>query len=359
MTKMGILNRPKSSKTLLYETRIYERFENWFEKLDEREELKDRIKAATGDYQRELIKESRKKDFLRTFIVMCKLACQNIYTEDTEKKGLTNFVRDVIGSVIGDIICETTEITKLNKILKFLEKKYEDEDKDKDENVFTEWIKDRRNGKVWILDTFVDRTIINVLQKLEGDDIEEIPKEEWGMTYGENAKYDFALFSGVSLAEVESMLAYGISRTYLHNILYGFIMLRLLIDALKDDLYITWLGDEELFTGYSGVNHFFDGIIILEEEDKKNPWLLKCISTYYNPSDAIESIETKLADIGVKKCILFVPTYPSQNAMRHSLYTYAYKKHEKIIILYLHDLYRLVEMNDNEIKGYLMRKVIR
>ena len=355
---MGILNRHKSNKTLLYETRIYERFKNWFEDLGAIEELKDRIKAATGDYQRQLIKESRKKDFLRTFIVMSELACQNIYIEDTEKDGLTNFVRDVIGSVIGDIICETTEIPKLNKILKFLEKTYKDKDKAKDENVFTEWIKDRRNGKVWILDTFVDQTIGKVLsQKLKGEYIEEIPKE-WRMTYGENAKYDFALFSGVSLAEVESMLAYGISRTYLHNILYGFIMLRILIDALKDDLYITWLGDEELFTGYSGVNHFFDGIIILEKEDSENPWLLKCISTCYNPSDAIESIDAKLDDIGMKKCILFVPTYPSQNAMQHSLYTYAYKKHE-IIILYLHDLYRLVEKNDNEVKGYLKRKVIR
>jgi len=353
MTKMGILNRPKSSKTLLYETRIYKRFENWFENLGAIEELKDRIKAATGDYQRELIKESRKKDFLRTFIVMCELACQNIYTEDTEKDGLTNFVSDVIGSVIGDIIVGTADIKKLNEILQNFEEEKTYKDK------FSQWIKDRRKGKVWILDTLVDQTIEKVLsQKLKEEYIEEIP-EEWRMTYGENAKYDFALFSGVSLAEVESTLAYGISRTYLHNILYGFIMLGLLIDALKDDLYITWLGDEELFAGYSGINHFFDGIIILEEEDKKKPWLLKCISTYYNPSDAIESIETKLADIGVKKCILFVPTYPSQNAMRHSLYTYAYKKHEKIIILYLHDLYRLVEMNDNEIKGYLMRKGIR
>jgi hypothetical protein len=352
MTKMGILNRHKSSKTLLYETSIYERFENWFENLGAIEELKDRINAATGDYQKGLIKESREKDFLRTFIVMCELACQNICAKNTEKDGLTNSVRDVIGSVIGDIIFETTDIKKLNEILQNFEK--EETYKDK----FPQWIKDRRNGKVWILDTFVDHTIKRVVSKLKEEEIEEIP-EEWRMTYGENAKYDFALFSGVSLAEVESMLAYGISRTYLHNILYGFIMLRLLIDALKDDLYITWLGDEELFTGYSGVNHFFDGIIILEEEDKKNPWLLKCISTYYNPSDAIESIETKLADIGVKKCIIFLPTYPSQNAMRHSLYTYAYKKHEKIIILYLHDLYRLVEMNNNEIKGYLMRKVIR
>lgn len=349
---MGILNRHKSTKKLLYETRIYERFENWFENLGAIEELKDRIKAATGDYQRELIKESRKKDFLRTFIVMCELACQNIYTEDTEKKGLTNSVSDVIGSVIGDIIVGTADIKKLNEILQNFEK----EETYKDE--FSPWIKDRRNGKVWILDTFVDHTIKRVVSKLKEEEIEEIPKE-WRMTYGENAKYDFALFSGVSLAEVESMLAYGISRTYLHNILYGFIMLRILIDALKDDLYITWLGDEELFTVYSGVNHFFDGIIILEEEDKKNPWLLKCISTYYNPSDAIESIETKLADIGVKKCIIFLPTYPSQNAMRHSLYAYAYKKHEKIIILFLHDLYRMVEMKDNEIKGYLMRKVIR
>ena len=350
---MGILNRPKSSKKLLYETSIYERFENWFGNLSAIEELKDRIKAATGEYQRELIKESREKDFLRTFIVMCELACQNICAEHTEKEGLTNSVRDVIGSVIGDIIFETTDIKKLNEILQNFEK--EETYKYK----FTQWIKDRRSGKVWIFDTFVDRTIEKVLsQKLKEEEIEEIP-EEWRMTYGENAKYNFALFSGVSLAEVESMLAYGISRTYLHNILYGFIMLRILIDALKDDLYITWLGDEELFAGYSGVNHFFDGIIILEEEDKKNPWLLKCISTYYNPSDAIESIETKLADIGVKKCIIFLPTYPSQNAMRHSLYTYAYKKHEKIIILYLHDLYRLVEMNNNEIKSYLMRKVIR
>lgn len=347
---MGILNRHKSTEKLLYETSIYERFENWFENLGAIEELKDRINASTGDYQRELIKESRKKDFLRTFIVMCELACQNIYTEDTEKNGLTNSVSDVIGSVIGDIIFETTDIKKLNEILQNFEKEYK--------NDFTHWINDRRSGKVWILDTFVDYTIKRVVSKLKRDDIKEIPKK-WGMTYGENAKYDFALFSGVSLAEVESMLAYGISRTYLHNILYGFIMLRLLIDALKDDLYITWLGDEELFAGYSGVNHFFDGIIILEDEDKKNPWLLKCISTYYNPSDAIESIETKLADIGVKKCILFVPTYPSQNAMRHSLYAYAYKKHEKIIILFLHDLYRMVGMNNNEIKGYLMRKVIR
>jgi hypothetical protein len=347
---MGILNRHKSTEKLLYETSIYGRFGNWFGNLGAIEELKDHIKAATGDYQRQLIKESRKKDFLRTFIVMCELACQNIYTEDTEKEGLTNSVSDVIGSVIGDIIFETTAITKLNEILQNFEKERKDE--------FMQWIKDRRNGKVWILDTFVDYTIKKVVSKLKEEEIKEIPKE-WRMTYGENAKYDFALFSGVSLAEVESMLAYGISRTYLHNILYGFIMLRLLIDALKDDLYITWLGDEELFAGYSGVNHFFDGIIILEEEDKKNPWLLKCISTYYNASDAIESIETKLADIGVKKCIIFLPTYPSQNAMRHSLYAYAYKKHEKIIILYLHDLYRLVEMNNNEIKGYLMRKVIR
>lgn len=347
---MGILNRHKSTEMLLYETSIYGRFGNWFGNLGAIGELKDYIKAATGDYQKQLIKESRKKDFLRTFIVMCELACQNIYTEDTEKEGLTDSVSDVIGSVIGDIIFETTAITKLNEILQNFEKERKDE--------FMQWIKDRRSGKVWILDTFVDYTIKREVSTLKEEEIKEIPKE-WRMTYGENAKYDFALFSGVSLAEVESMLAYGISRTYLHNILYGFIMLRLLIDALKDDLYITWLGDEELFAGYSGVNHFFDGIIILEEEDKKNPWLLKCISTYYNASDAIESIETKLADIGVKKCIIFLPTYPSQNAMRHSLYAYAYKKHEKIIILYLHDLYRLVEMNNNEIKGYLMRKVIR
>ena len=349
---MEILNRHKSSKTLLYETRIYETFKNWFESKDAKDaigELKTRINKAPGEYKRELIKESRKKDFLRTFIVMCELACQNIYTEK-EREGLTNFVSEVIGSVIGDLIFETNDITKLNEILQNLEKTHQKD--------FMHWIKDRRNGKVWISDTFIEQTIERVLsQELRKDYIEEIPKE-WKMTYGDNAKYDFALFYGVSLTEVESMLAYGISRTYLHNILYGFVMLRILMDAFRDDLYITWLGDEDLFTGFSGVNHFFDGIITLEEADKENPWLLKCISTCYNPSDAIESIDAKLDDIGVKKCILFVPTYLSQNAIRHSLYTFAYKKHE-VIILYLHDLYRMVGKNDDEVKSYLMRKVIR
>ena len=352
---MGILNRWKSSKTLLYETYIYEAFKNWFESKaakDAIDDLKTRINNAQGDYQRELIKESRKKDFLRIFIVMCQLACQNIYTEGTEKKGLTKFVSDVIGSVIGDIIFESTDITTLSEILQHfeLEEPYKDD--------FRDWIKDRRNGKVWISDTFIEQTIKRVLSKnLKEDDIEEIP-EKWKMTYGDNAKYDLALFFGVSLPEVESMLAYGISRTYLHNILYGFIMLRILTDALRDDLYTTWLGDEDLFTGFSGVNHFFDGIIILEKEDRENPWLLKCISTCYNSSDAVESIDAKLGDLGVKKCILFVPTYPSQNAIRHSLYTYAYKNHE-IIMLYLHDLYRMVGKKDDEIKFYLMRKMIR
>jgi hypothetical protein len=362
---MGLLSRRKTGKTLLYETRIYERFENWFEDTGEikEPELRDRIESARGSYQRELIKESRKKDFLRSFIVTCELACQNIYTEDKEKKGLTDFISDVIGSVIGDVICETTEIKKLNKIVTYLENTYEDEDK----NEFTTWIKDRRNGKMWILDTFIDTTIKTVILKnLKEDYIEEIP-DKWKMTFGENAKYDFALFSGTSLTEVKSMLAYGISRTYLHNIFYGLIMLRILMDALKDDsvkddplypLYITWLGDEDLFTGYSGLNHFFDGIIILEKKDKENPWLLKCISTYYNPSDAIESIDAKLEDIGVKKCILFVPAYPSQNALRHSLYTYATKKHE-VILLYLHDLYTMINMEDKMIKDYLIGRRIK
>ena len=345
MTEMGILNRLKC-KTLLDETHIYETFEKWFgeDAGEVMVELKARIANAEGDYKRELIKEYWRKDFLKPFIVMCDLTYQNIGTKERK-------IKNIIGYVIGAILYETTDIKKLNENLKELEKNHSKE--------FKGWIKDGRYGRVWILDTFLDRTIEKVLsQKLKEDDVEVIPNE-WRITYGEAAKYDFAQFSGASLAEVESMLAYGISRTYLHNILYGFIMLRLLIDALKDDLYITWLGDEDLFTGYSRVDHFFDGIIILEEKDRENPWLLKCISTYYNPSDAIESIETKLDDIGVRKCILFVPTYPSQNALRYSIYTHAKKKHE-IIILYLHDLYRMIKMNkDDAVREYLRGRRIR
>lgn len=212
---------------------------------------------------------------------------------------------------------------------------------------------------MWILDhTSIREDIENVLSKNQKEkEMERVPVN-WEMTFGDCVKYNFALFSGVSLTEVESMLARGISRTYLHNILYGFIMRRLLTDGLNDDLYITGYWDRDLFNGRSGVNLFFDGIIILEEKDREDPWLLKCISTYYNPLDAIESVDAKLDDMGMEKCILFVPMYPSQNALRYSVHTYSKNKHE-IMMLYLHDLYEMIGMKDNKIKEYLCDKRIR
>ena len=413
MTEMGILSRLKG-KTLLDETHIYETFEKWFGEDAEEVmvELKACIANAEGDYKRGLIKEYWRKDFLKSFIVMCDLTYQNIGTKERK-------IKNIIGYVIGDIIFETSDIIKLNEIMKYLEKpflfsidmRFEEElsksnliseklekkfkakgyPLSKNANImkkrddkwvitdekkflvakegeklniyeeseeFVQWIKDRKNGKVWILDTRIDSTIEEAIsQGLKKEPVKVIQNKKWEMTYGANAKYDLALFSGVAVSKVEAMLASGISHTYLHSILYGSIMLRILMDALKDDLYLTWLGDEDLFTGSSGVNHFFDGIITLEEKDRENPWLLKCIPTYCSPLDAIESVDAKLIDIGVKKCILFVPMYPSQNALRYTVFTYSQRKHE-ILMLYRHDLYNMVEMEENEIKEYLIRKRI-
>jgi hypothetical protein len=403
------------SETPLSQTRIHKKFKKWLDDLEEEmETAKGDINGATEAYQRFLIKENRKKDFLKTFIVLCDLAFQNI---DAEKEKI-NQIRDVIGYVIGDIIFETTDIIKLNKIMKYLEKTYlfsidmrfeEELNKSnliseklekkfkakgyplsKNANImkkrddkwvitdekkflvakegeklniyeeseeFIQWINDRKNGKVWVLDTSIDSTIEEAISQGK-ETVKVIPEKNWGMTFEENAKYDLALFSGVSVSKVEAMLASGISHTYLHSILYGSIMLRILMDALKDDLYLTWLGDEDLFIGSSGVSHFFDGIITLEEDDRENPWLLKCIPTYCSPLDAIESVDAKLIDIGVKKCILFVPMYPSQSALRYTVYTYSQRKHE-ILMLYKHDLYNMIEMEKNEVKKYLMEKRIR
>ncbi len=157
MTKMGISNHFEPSKTPLYETHIYERFKRWLENSDEMKVLKDRINAESGTYQRDLIKECREKDFFTTFIVMCKLACQNIDAEEEK-------IKDVIGYVMGDIIFETTEIPKLNEILKYLEIKDSEKVHYKDEGLMR-WIDDRRDGKVWILDTFIDWTIKSLLTK--------------------------------------------------------------------------------------------------------------------------------------------------------------------------------------------------
>nr|AAU84270.1 hypothetical protein GZ9C4_26 [uncultured archaeon GZfos9C4] len=356
---MGIWdkNKTKPDKMLpIHDAIIYKKFEEWSGERQKRElmELKNRIERAEEPaYKKELQKEYRKRDFLRIFIVMCELAREN-FEEGKDEETLTDYVMDVIGSVIGDIMLETNNIQSLNEILRDLEKE------ESHPVEFKRCVDDRREGRVWVQDhKSVNETIERVLagRGLKGEKMEEVP-ERWEMTFGDYAKYDFSMFAGVSLTEVESMLARGISRTFLHNILYGLIMRRILMDALGDDLYLTWYGDEVLFTGYSGVSHFFDGVITLEEADKEHPWLLKCISTYCNPLNAIESVDAKLGDIGVKRCILFVPMYPSENALRYSVYTYTEKKDE-IIMLYLHDLYEMIEMEGNEIKEYLMERRIK
>lgn len=352
MAKMGISDH-KTNKMPLYETIIYKQFKGWSgEHLKlELEELKKRIdNVEEGTYKKELQKEYRQRDFLRIFIVMCELAREN-FGEGKKKDTLKDFVMNVIGGVIGDIILETNNIETLNRILSDLEKRHHDE--------FMHCVEDRRAGKVWILDhKSISETIENVLQKQKEKEMGEVSEKCKYLTFGDYAKYNFAMFSGVSRTEVESTLARVISRTYLHSILYGQIMRMILMDAFGNDLYLSWYGDEDLFTGYSGVKHFFDGIIILEEEDRENPWLLKCISTYNNPLDAVESVDAKLDDIGVKKSILFVPMYPTQNTLRYSVYAYSEKKHE-ILVLYLHDLYEMLGLEGNKIKGYLRGKRIR
>ena len=352
---MGILEWTKPGKMPIHEAIIYKKFEEWSGERQERElrELKEDIEnAKETDYKTELQKEYRKKDFLRIFIVMCELSRKN-FSEGEKNETLKDFIMDVIGAVIGDIILETNNIQRLNKILCDLEENYLDE--------FEQCVKDRRKGRVWVQDhKSINETIEKVLagRGLKGEKMEQVP-EEWKMTFENYAKYDISMFAGVSLTEVESMLARGISRTFLHNILYGHIMRRILLDALKTDLYLTWYGDEDLFTGYSEVNHFFDGIITLEDEDRGNPWLLKCISTYCNPLDAIESVDAKLDDIGVKRGILFVPLYPSQNALRYCGSRFIHTQRREIIMLYLHDLYEMIEMPNNEIKEHLKGKRIR
>jgi hypothetical protein len=123
MTKMR-KHKHLPSETPLSETRIHDKFKDWLSNLDEEmKKAKDEINGATEAYQKDLIKENRKKDFLRTFIILCELAFQNIDVEK-EKTNLIDLIRDVIGYVIGDIIFETTDIIKLNEIMKYLEKTY-------------------------------------------------------------------------------------------------------------------------------------------------------------------------------------------------------------------------------------------
>ena len=337
---MEILNHKTGEMSVLDETSIY----NYLKKCSGKDlknelgALEKRIKKVEfDDYKKELQKEYRKRDFWRIFIAICKLARQN-FDEGKDKESLKYFVMNVIGCVIGDITLETNNIKILNKILRYFGSDTRLQD------AFERCVKDKKEGKVWIMDNkpiteTINETIESILsQNQRKKSMKEVP-EELNMKLEDYAKYNFALFSGVSLTEVESMLARGISRTYLHNILYGFIMRRILMDGLikkleeKDDLY---LRDDLYLTGF---------------------WVLRCISTYYNPLDAIESIDAKLDDIGVKKCILFVPMYPSQNARRYSVYTYSEKKHE-IMMLYLHDLYEMIEMDKGKIKDYLRGKRI-
>jgi hypothetical protein len=257
------------------------------------------------------------------------------------------FIQNILGSVIGRLIFETSDIKDINQFLKdFAER---------NPNALRRWLKNRRKGAVWVLDTFLENTIRDSLSKRHSI-IEGIP-EDWNLSYEEYAKYEFSTAFGASYTDVQSILSRGVSRTSLCNLLYNFIMIRRLMEGLGNKLFLTWYGEGDLFVGSSGIRRFFDGAIVIEEEDKQNPWLLKCVSNCHNPLDAIESVESELVDIGMNKCILFMPMYPSQMALRYAVYSFAEKK-MKISMLYLHDLYNILRINSCYVPAYLKEKMI-
>jgi hypothetical protein len=328
----------------LDETYIYKKIETWDAFSEEEKEGGAEYKIGSkGEYNVERAKFCRKKDFLRTFIILCQIASRTIYPDMQMKE----FVGNAIGTVLGDLIWETENIEDLRKIVAHLSLNHEKE--------FLEWIDDRKKGRVWILETKISTLIDNAIDSnVMKKHIKRIPPD-WKMTFEDFTRYEFGLYSDISFTEVEAVLARGISYNYLCNILYGFIIFRILMSAYENNLYINLFGDEKLLRGHSGINHFFDGILVLSESDRAKPWLLKCVCKYNNPLDAIESVDSKMDDIGAKRSIMFVPMYPSQKALQYSVYTRSEKQYE-IAILYLIDIYRLIWTEDA--RGYLIEKAI-
>lgn len=350
-----MIHNPKEK--LIKDINIFIKFNNWMDEKT-RSSLADKIKISEGDYKSQLLKISRKLDFFRTFIIICELSLQNITDKDERDK----YIKDIVGSVFGRLIFETTDISILNRLFSYLLIEEPDD--------IINWIKNRKMGLVWIKKTFIETLINKYIEEFEKSFSNDYCKREifkisrnisvdnLELTFIDQAKIDFALMAGASYTDVESMMARGISRATLCNILYNCIFIRILIDSLKENLILTAYEDGELFTGNSGINHYFDGIIILNDEEKMNPWLLFCFSSTHNPLVAAESVDSKLNDIGMKKCILFIPAYASQNALRYSVYTYA-KNHNEIMILYLSDLYNIIRLCDEDIIRYLNKRRIQ
>lgn len=337
----------------LEKSNIHKKMSKWLEEVNL---LKGNITSAN---ETQTIKKFIKMDFLTTFIIICDISYEYIrpYDSNNSKKMI---IKNIVGSVFGRLIFETEPIQKLNKIVYGFQ----------NSNEFCKWINDRRNGYIWIKDTeiesLIDTTEFNDLKDRILFTDNSNPKG--GLTRYEIAIYEFALITGSSYTDIESMIARGVSRAALCNILYSFMMIRELIDGFKShdrDLYLAWwYDDSDLFRGQSGINYYFDGMMILDRnKDNKdrsvsNPWLLKCATTSQNPLDAISSVCSILEDIEMYKCVLFLPTYPSVEAMRYSVHAFAEKDIE-IIMLYLHDLYELLTTDPATIIANLDNRRIR
>lgn len=333
------------SRSLL-NTHIYKTIIGWLNKSD-LTKLETSIADLSIKDKFDIRKNLLKKDFFTTFLIICDISYSYITDPDSKK----DTVKDIIGSVFGRLIFETESIPELNKIINefYSNKGFA--------RSFKSWIEDRRNGHIWIENTRIDELIDHYFENRVAIRKEIIIGDSAkGMTRSEYAVYEMAMMTGSSYMDIESMLARGISRTSLCNIFYSYLMIKQLIDGLDEDFYLTWYEDNDLFKGSSGVNHFFDGMILLNDEDTSEPWLLKCVTTSHNPLDAIECLSSTLDDISLGKCIIFLPTYPSQNAMRYSVHAYA-NYNQEVIILYLQDLYTMLRFNiDNdkeEIRTYL------
>jgi hypothetical protein len=349
--------------TYLTTTDIYKKMFQWLHEVDSGKHITD-LKRLDDSYSTQDIKKLIKKDFLTTFIIICDISYEYIRSDESSncKKNDPKkmIIKNIVGSVFGRLIFETCRIQELNKIIKEFQSEPEYSD------CLLNWVNDRRNGYIWIKGTQIETLIDNIdLETLKKEklfktsrvidrDIDDYsdgdPIQPKGLTRYEIAIYEFSLVTGSSYTDIESMIARGVSRAALCNILYSFIMIRQLIEGFNSgsehNLYLAWwYDDSDLFKGQSGINYYFDGMMILDEnKDTSNPWLLKCVTTSHNPLDAISSVCSILEDIKMDKCVLFLPTYPSVEAMQFSVHAFAEKDIE-IIMLYLQDLYEILKVD--------------
>ncbi len=277
----------------------------------------------------------RRTEIFNIIISVCDWLVEN--ETESEKN---NKIKDIIGSVLYNVICNSEKISDLKILNNKIKKKYSDKYLDSKGNLL---------GRVWIADTFIEKKINERDIWFEHD----VPDKSF--KWKKYSMIKLTKIMRIPYANLDCLRKYSWNNYIIDNLFIILLTKSIFKSAFGDDFY--YLGYEDKIEADSRTLREFDGVIEFEfVKERPETYFLRTCTSHMNPQDTIECVKSDLEDIGKTNAIIFTPDFYTPEALRLEKY-YTTKNYNMKLFYYFDFLQFLRIRNFININKYISYKV--